>query len=412
MLSLLVATASAALGLLAAGRMRWAAGGMVVVAAGAWLVLGWVGGGAVTTNDLVRIAAVQTNLPMDNKVRWGVDRRVADFVRFVERTREAAAADPDVIVWPETMFPGQTLDPESLAAERRTGLAWNVTTRGWIPSTTIADELLLFQAELGAPMVVGATGYRGLTFEPDGEGVRRDWEGAYNAAMVVSGGEVSQRWYAKLHLTPFGEVMPGISRFPSLERALLSLGAAGMSFDLDAGDDAVTLNVPTRRRGPVRIGTPICFEATAAWVCRRLVDRDDGARVLVNLTNDGWFGDFDLGRRWHTMHARWRCVELGVPMVRAANTGASCAIDGRGRITAELGPREAGVLVAEVALADEETRTVYRAGGWMTPWVLMLGALGLVLWALLGAAARTNSGRGAGEVQSGGARGAEGGADA
>src|SRR5205814_4698027 len=105
----------------------------------------------------------------------------------------------------------------------------------------------------------------------------------------------------------------------------------------------------------VIVATPICFEATKPGLCRRLVSREpDQPRVIVNLTNDGWFGWFDPGRWQHLQIARWRAVELGVPVVRAANTGVSAAIDARGclmKAGVEVAPgaaRSDGFLIADV----------------------------------------------------------------
>jgi apolipoprotein N-acyltransferase len=84
------------------------------------------------------------------------------------------------------------------------------------------------------------------------------------------------------------------------------------------------------------MATPICFEDTVAPLCRRMI-YDGGekiAHILINLSNDGWFGDEDGGRAQHLQIARFRCIENRVPMVRAVNTGLSASIDSTGRIDA------------------------------------------------------------------------------
>ena len=59
--------------------------------------------------------------------------------------------------------------------------------------------------------------------------------------------------------------------------------------------------------------------------------------MLVNLSNDGWFGDAIAGRDQHNQIARFRCIENRVPMVRAANTGQSVGIDSSGKVIAAIG---------------------------------------------------------------------------
>jgi apolipoprotein N-acyltransferase len=124
----------------------------------------------------LRIAVVQTNIPQDNKMDWEVDQRLRDFARFAELTRQAASASPPphLIVWPETMVPGEVLDPESVEAQRRANLARNATLPDGrevqVPVTYFADELIALQEEVGIPMLVGAMATTNLRFQeqPDG----------------------------------------------------------------------------------------------------------------------------------------------------------------------------------------------------------------------------------------------------
>lgn len=314
-------------------------------------VVGWVAWSGVAAtagpgSGTVRVAVVQSNIPQDNRMAWTLRQRYRDWLRLRDLTLEAARAEPapELIVWPEGLFPGFTLDPESLRIERDAGAVWPMQPQGpddvpelsgvpeAIGATTIADELLALQRAIGIPMVVGASGYAGLRLveAPDGS-VAYERDAVYNSAMVVEGGRVSAMRYDKLLLTPFGEVMPYISAWGWLERRLLAIGARGMSFALSPGRSAVVLEADD---GRLRVASPICYEATQSRVCRRLVF-EGGARradLLVNLTNDGWFGDWTPGRVAHLLSARWRCVELRTPMIRAANTGVSAVIDRRGRV--------------------------------------------------------------------------------
>ncbi len=92
------------------------------------------------------------------------------------------------------------------------------------------------------------------------------------------------------------------------------------------------------------IGPLICYEAIFPGQVVRAVDPPD---LLVNITNDAWFGD-SAGPRQHLAAARLRSVEEGLPMVRAANTGISAVIDAHGRLVKELGLNQRGVLISQI----------------------------------------------------------------
>jgi len=328
-----------------------------------------------------RIAVLQTNVPSDNKTDWKVEDRVSDLRRFASMTLDAASATPppDLIVWPETMFPGTTLDPAAVAREREAELGHYAVIDDqevFVPTTWFHDEFLALQDRVNIPIVVGAIDLQNLRAEANDQGQKRlATDASYNAAYLVRDGRVEGEAYRKMHLTPFGEVMPYISAWPWLERQLLMLGANGMAFDLSAGKRPTLLNV-SRASDSHAIATPICFEATSTRVCRRLVFGPDGRRadLLINLTNDGWFGSFDAARRHHLQAARWRCVELRTPMIRAANTGISAAIDPAGRVF-QQGPdnganpaRSHGVMTVEVAPGS--TTPPYANVGRTPAWIL------------------------------------------
>jgi len=349
--------------------------------AAAALILAVLGTGAALRVDdsgapVARVAVVQTSVPQDNKVGWTLEQRREDFEGFLRLSRLAAEDEPTLIVWPETMFPGIALDAASLGTLRGAGLAYP----GGTPVTAFADELLAFQREIGTPILIGAHGYDGLrVVEDERGGVRFESGAEYNSAMLVEGGRAPEERYDKLHLTPFGEVMPYISWSDWLESRLLGIGAPGMAFNLSAGERATVFEVEG-----FRFATPICFEATMPGVCRRLAYgrvMGLGTRrvdALVQLTNDGWFGPWPGGRETHLLLARCRAAELGVPVVRAANTGISAVIDARGSVNARQAPQAWAVLRAEVVRGDR-AGTVYGrfvgdAAGWVAMAVTFAGA--------------------------------------
>lgn len=351
------------------------------------------GGREATDAPLLRIAVVQTNLPQDNKISWTIEQKILDFERFLELTRQAATADPapDLIVWPETMFPDR-LDPQAIQELRsiQGGFAYavnrSIRPAGFLLATDFHDWLIDLHAYTGVPMLVGAVGVDNLEISLDAQGRldRYHADAFYNSVFLLSGGEVNPRRYDKLRLTPFGEFMPYINQWPWLERQLLALGAHGMSFDLSAGQEPRTFQVKNASGQSIDVATPICFEVTAPRLNHLLLRtaQQGNPRILINVTNDGWFSTFNGGRQQHLQISRWRSLESGVPMVRAANTGISAWIDSRGRIVqagTDQGAlaHEDGILTAEVRVAAG--RTLYSRTGDTFAWVVLAAAGGLVL---------------------------------
>lgn len=382
--------------------MRAAATSLTAVSA-VWVLLGFVVDPWPSASRTLKVAVVQTNVPQDVKLDWSMTQRFDD-LQAMRRLIIAAAQDgPDVIVLPESMCPGWTLDAESLELERQAGLFFEYQPADSPPwkmeVTTLADELIALQGALGIPIVIGGPGYEGLELRPDDDGFW--WYEAdknFNSVFVIEDGRAPTKRYDKIALTPFGEYMPYIGAWPWLEHRLLGLGARGMSFGLDPGQSTAPLTVSLGEGGGevVRLATPVCFEATRPAVCRRLVGPTGHADAMFNLTNDGWFGSWKPGKEHHLLTARWRCIELGVSMVRAANTGISCAIDQRGQVLASgaldirTGERvesnREGVLLVDLPLTDG--RTIYARIGDIVGWACLGVCAGLV--ALSAAAARSS----------------------
>lgn len=323
------------------------------------------------------ILAVQTNLPVNNTVPWLREEQERDMEAFVVQTLDLAAEVGkahqriDLFVWPETILPGFGLEPESVST---------LVSGGWWPGDRFSSLPALLAGRIGSPMLVGSPSYIGLA--PKGN--QWSWREHFNSAYLVSADGSYQR-YDKCFLTPFGETMPYISKWPWLERQLLSVSAVGMTFDLDSCETPVALKLDWRDgSGAPRsssIATPICFEDTVGPVVRRLVNlpgNDGKCEVLVNLSNDGWFGSFDAGREHHALMARWRCIENRVPLVRVANTGISGAFDSTGAKVggASLSARTAGGFLATPMIDDR--RTIYGMWGDVLSPLMFLSSLFLV----------------------------------
>ncbi len=299
------------------------------------------------------VLLVQTNVPMSNKLAWSPEAQVDDFVASalltIEEASRAKAAGKQiaVAVWPETMVPGFGFEPESL----------ETLVRGpYFPGDRFAEGLSDLSRRLGAPIIAGSAAYEGLRVD----GNRFRWDQQFNSAYLVDPTGPLART-DKIYLTPFGETMPIISRSDWLEAQLLALGAEGMTFDLESADEPTILRVPSVVQGEaptsaastdkaLAVGVPICFEITMPWASRRIAF-DGGERqadILINISNDGWFGASHLGRRQHLQVAQLRAIELDTAVLRSVNTGVSAWIDRTGRVRQTEPAEEAGAVLARI----------------------------------------------------------------
>jgi len=318
-----------------ATRVRWIAPSVAALLVCAAAVFGSTRTAAIDSASesapRARLLVVQTNLPMSNKLAWPPEQQIEDFLVFARQTIDGAKA------------------------AREQGGAIDLAL--W-PETMLP----------------------GLGLEP--ESLR---------ALVAGPGDHDR--IDKILLTPFGETMPYISNWKWLERQLLDLGARGMQFNLNAGERGRLLTV-RGADGPVRIGVPICFEDTVSRAVQSIVAAGDGAQVLVNLSNDGWFGAYLPGRAQHEQAARWRTIEHRVPMVRVANTGVTAAFDQAGRrIGGPLAAGTEGVLRVELPVGSRGG--VFTRTGDVASWTMFLGSVVMMVRArrprLDGAAVRAAS---------------------
>jgi apolipoprotein N-acyltransferase len=146
---------------------------------------------------------------------------------------------------------------------------------------------------------------------------------AHNAAALISKDGMLTGNYHKMFLLPFGEKMPWSQYFPAL--AKLDFGQANFI----PGTEQTIFD-----SGVGKFGVLICFESTFSGFTRRYVR--NGADFLVNITNDGWFGN-NQGPVQHAEMAILRAVENRVTLFRAAYTGVSMVVDPVGRVTRRLG---------------------------------------------------------------------------
>lgn len=156
-------------------------------------------------------------------------------------------------------------------------------------------------------------------------------ENIYNSSVLIDCFGRNLRNYDKMHLVPFGEYVPFRSLIPEAFKSIASdIG------DFSVGDPKINSNPLELQLGigeaggskQLRAGFVICYEAIFVRDCLKYEDKID---VLINLTNDGWFG-LTTQPFQHLQIVRSRAIEMGIPIVRVANIGISAVFDPLGRM--------------------------------------------------------------------------------
>lgn len=271
-------------------------------------------------SPIIRI--VQGNIAQSAK--WDPAHRAAIIERYLELS--ASPGRFDVLVWPETAYPGFLAESDEVRARLASLLPEGGYLLAGSPTRHATDEGVVY----------------------------------HNAILAMrSDGSIADL-YAKHHLVPFGEYVPFKEWLP-FQRMVEALG------DFTPGTGPKTLDL----RSVPKPAASICYEAIFPG---HVVARGTDAAWIVNVTNDAWFGA-SIGPHQHLAAARMRAVEEGLPLIRAANTGISVATDAHGRSLARLGLLQQGIV--DVALPAAHAPTPYARFG--DALVLALGAFLLML---------------------------------
>jgi apolipoprotein N-acyltransferase len=271
-----------------------------------------------------RVAVVQGNI--DQSIKWDAGFQVLTVAKYRNLSLEAAEADVDLVIWPETATPFFMFHDQ-------------VLTEMVIQGIKEADVHFI----IGSPSV-------------DAGGEKPAY---YNSAYLLTpGGEPAGR-YDKVHLVPFGEYVPLKRYLPFLGKMVAQVA------DFKAGQRGSALVWEGRP-----IGMLICYEIIFPGLARAMAL--SGGELLVNITNDAWFGRTGAAYQHFSM-AVFRSVENRRFLARAANTGISGFIDPSGRIMATTGLFVDATLAAEVKFLDN--LTVYTRRG---DWPLLAACFGLL----------------------------------
>ena len=302
---------------------------------GAALAAGLAGAAGPRTphasTEFLRVGVVQPNVQQD--LRWEPDTGERLFSDLENQTRELCSKDPPVLVlWPESASP----------------YAWSFSPGYRRGVVSLCRELDI--AILLSTVWSDAPGEPGAPF--------------YNAALLVTKDGPALPPYLKQRLVPFGEYVP----FASLLRMIRPISRAVPSaFTPGRGASLLPL-------GSWKLGGAVCYEVVYPWIARE--ETRAGAYVLFTLTNDAWYGRAGAQRQ-HWQSAVARAIETGRPLVRAAITGISGAVDASGRVLVALDPDVKGAFSVplERPSAPPPAVAVGDAAAWVCTAGLVAGIL-------------------------------------
>lgn len=249
----------------------------------------------------IHLRLVQANVPQTMK--WDPDARQRIMSRYLDLSRSGDTSAITHVVWPETAVPFFLADEPELRA----------AVRAVIP----AGGMLL-------------TGSPRRTRAPTGQ------QELWNSLLAIASDGSVLATYDKAHLVPFGEYMPLRNLLP-----FKKLTEGTIDFSPGPGRKIFSLT------GLPPFSPLICYEIIFPGA---MVEEGQRPAWLLNVTNDAWFGE-SIGPYQHFAMARVRAVEEGLPLIRAANTGISAVVDSYGRVVAQLGLNETGVVDAPLPRA-------------------------------------------------------------
>lgn len=272
----------------------------------------------------LRVALIQPSIPQD--LIWDEDANSNRFEQLLELSGTALTNKVDLLVWPESAVP--ELDDATYAAITNFVCAYHV----W----------LIFNGDDVVPRP-------NATNEYDND--------VFNAAFLVGPDGNFAKVYHKQKLVMFGEYVPLASWLPFVKWFTPITGG------FTPGHFAARFELPDLQ---IAASPLICFEDLFPQIGRKAAN--SGADFLINLTNDGWFGQ--SAEQWqHETGAIFRAVENGVPLVRCCNNGITCWIDAGGRQREMFWDKNGaaygkGIMVFNLPVGRHEPTFYARHGDW------------------------------------------------
>lgn len=286
---------------------------------------------------------VQVNLPI-LPTNWApafYDQTIAQLVQLSTESARTVpqSSSPSIIIWPESPAPFFTSDPKF---------------QHW---------MFALAQDSHAYLIIGSLGVS--------RGKKPDSSEVFNSAQLVEpDGSMGAR-YDKIHLVPFGEFVPFRHLLSFAESLTHDIG------DLSRGNERNVLAI-----GDHKVGTFICYESIFPDEVRRFAQ--NGAELFVNLSDDGWYGDYGAPGQ-HLNMARMRAIENGRWLLRATNNGITASISPLGELVSTASRNVRTVLQAPYSF---ESRTTFytRHGDWFAHACAIISVLALIMAALSGRA--------------------------
>lgn len=305
---------------------------LIAIPLGGWFLLSLEHSSA--KDNVLRFRLVQGNIPQE--LKFSRERLINSLETYVRLSRENLD-DVDIVVWPETAIP------------------------------TSYDRVSNFIDPFAASMLEQGT-------EVLSGGFHRDGDAVYNSVRQLGG---AKALYTKKHLVPFGEYMP----FRSFFTFVAQFVEIPMS-DLSRGSGPANL---LSIKGE-QIGLSICYEDVFG---EEMAASFPGAGVLVNVSNDAWFGE-RIAPYQHQQMARMRALEFERPLMRITNTGVSSAINYRGEILQSIPHSTEGYF--DIDVTPRTGSTPYARLKNYPVWILSLLSI-LGAWALTRSGSQTTRGK-------------------
>lgn len=259
-----------------------------------------------------KVMIVQPSIPQD--IKWRNDKKFENLLKHITLTeftlKHSIHNYIDIIIWPEASIP-------------------------YYVNEEVAEQVYSFADNFLKPGQFLVTG--GIRAVLSDAGLAK----VYNSMFFTgfSEGKHYFQYYDKNHLVPFGEYMPFRSILP-IEK--ITHGA----MDFYHGTGYISMKLP----GIASFSPIICYEAIFPWE----IVGETRPEWLLNITNDAWYGE-SSGPYQHFAAARFRSIELGLPLVRAANNGISAVIDSYGRVIEKLDLNNVGTITSPLPTSIKAT---------------------------------------------------------
>ena len=281
-----------------------------------------------SAGEQIRVAVVQGNI--DQGLKWTPGQQAGTVEKYLRLSREAMLDKPALVVWPESATPFYLQD-----------------------ASPFQKKILDFSRATNVSLLTGSPAYENI-----GSGQYRYFNSAF---MVSPTGTVTGR-SDKIHLVPFGEYVPFGDFFPFIDKMVYGIG------DFSSGE-IKTLDLNGRK-----ISVLVCYEAIFPELTRSYVRA--GSELLLNITNDAWFGRSSAPYQ-HLAMARFRSIESRRWLIRSANTGISAFIAPSGEIVSRTDLFKDTTIAETVSFASGTT--LYSRFGDVFPLLFLLISL-VWLW--------------------------------